>query len=224
MEGSQKRNNSMVFVLVGSALFLAVATFIAMLLLTSRSSSTNLVGMEQDQAVPAGNSLFINGIPVFINADPAKTIILVSELNLAQGGQVVNPTETPIPPTAGPTATPVPTAAPTRDPNPVIFKEYVVVAGDTLYSIAEAQNSSIELMAKHGIDDDDLIPGSPLPKPLPYANPAYCPGATPYVVRDKDTVYRIAVQFNKTVDAIAQYNGLDAEYKIDVTQVICIPL
>jgi LysM repeat protein len=43
------------------------------------------------------------------------------------------------------------------------------------------------------------------------------------VVRDKDTVFRIAAQFNATVDGIAQLNGLDPTYNIDVTQVICIP-
>jgi LysM repeat protein len=45
-----------------------------------------------------------------------------------------------------------------------------------------------------------------------------------YVVRDKDTVFRIAVQFGVSVEAIAAANGLDASYRVDVTQVICIPV
>ena len=223
MDGTQKRNNSMIIVVVGSALFLAMATFIGIMLLTTRSSP-EAAGEPVRQPVVSGNTVFVNSVPITTNPDPNKTIILVSELGLAQGGQIDVPTATPIIPTPGPSATPLPPPAPTRDLNPILFKEYIVVQGDSLYSIAEAQNSSIELMAKHGIDVDDLVPGSPLSNPLPYANPAYCPNAIPYVVRDKDTVFRIAAQFNSTVDAIANYNGLAADYRIEVTQVVCIPL
>jgi LysM repeat protein len=211
----------MLIVLIGSALVLAGTTFIAILMLTNRPSGPTTPAAEAD-LFSSGSTVNVNGVPVLIEPDSAKTIILVSELG-GVGGQNALPTDTPIPPTAGPTETPVPTAAPTRDPNPVIFKDYTVAQGDTLYSIADTQNSSIELMAKYGIDDGDLIPGQPFPKPLPYANPAYCPGATPYVVRDKDTVYRISVQFNTSVEVIAQYNGLNTDYFIEVTQVICIP-
>jgi LysM repeat protein len=157
-------------------------------------------------------------MPIVINPDSSKTIILVSEINLGDG---VPPPDTPIPPPPGPTETPIPTPEPTRDLRPVIFKTYTVVQGDSLYSIAAANNSSIELMALNDIAEDHLVPGNMFE--LPYANPAYCPGDVAYVVRDKDTVFRIAAQFNSNVDAIAQLNGLDATYKINVTQVICIP-
>ena len=103
----------------------------------------------------------------------------------------------------------------------VIFKDYQVVQGDSLYSIAEAQNSSIELMAKHGIDANDLVPGAIIR--LPYANPAYCPGYRAYVVRDRDTVFRIANFFSTTVATLAQLNRLDANYTIYTTDVICVP-
>lgn len=216
MEQPQQRNKSMVFVLVGSAVFLAVATFIAIILLTTRSSGPEIVPVLPEQVV--GNTVMVNGVPILINPDSSKTIILVSELNT---GDAVPPTITPIPPTPGPTPTPIPPPEPTRDPRPVIFKPYTVVQGDSLYSIAEANNSSIELMALHDIAEDHLVPGNTFE--LPYANPAYCPGDVAYVVRDKDTVFRIAVQFNTSVEAIAQLNGLNAQYFIEVTQVICIP-
>ncbi len=112
-------------------------------------------------------------------------------------------------------------AAPAAATDKVIFKDYTVLQGDSLYSIAEANNSSIELMAKHGIDATDLIPGGVIR--LPYANPAYCPGMRAYVVRDKDTVFRIAHFFSTSVDAIALTNRLDANYTIFTTDVICIP-
>lgn len=103
----------------------------------------------------------------------------------------------------------------------VIFKDYQVVQGDSLYSIADAQNSSIELMSKHGVDANDLVPGSIIR--LPYANPAYCPGYRAYVVRDRDTAYRIATWSGTTVAILAQLNHLDANYTVYVTDVICIP-
>jgi LysM repeat protein len=43
-------------------------------------------------------------------------------------------------------------------------------------------------------------------------------------VRDKDTVFRIAAVFSTTVEAIAALNGLAADYRVEVTQVICIPV
>jgi LysM repeat protein len=107
-------------------------------------------------------------------------------------------------------------------PESVIFKDYVVQSSDSLYSIGQAQNSSIELMALHGIDGEDMVPGKTLR--LPYANPAYCPGNRAYVVRDHDTVYGIATAFNTTPQAIAELNNLDSSYTIKPPQVICIPV
>lgn len=224
-EQQQKSSNMVVF-LIGSAVFLAVATFIAILLLSSRPSSEETVSAGQGDLAAPTNFVTVNGSNVRLNVDPNKVIQLVSEINQIQPAAaeqeiVTTPSVTPIPTPAGPTATPAP-PPPTRDPRPVIFISYTVVQGDTLYTIADAQNSSIELMAKHGYDADDLNPGSVLPE-LPIANPAYCPGMRAYVVRDKDTVFRIAAQFGTTVEAIVAANGLGPDYGIEVTQVICIP-
>lgn len=104
----------------------------------------------------------------------------------------------------------------------VIFKEYTVMQGDSLYSIARANNSSIELMALHGIAANQMVPGTVLPR-LPYANPDYCPGYTAYVVRDHDTVFSIARTRGTTVATIAQLNRLDANYTIYAADVICVP-
>jgi LysM repeat protein len=104
----------------------------------------------------------------------------------------------------------------------VIFKEYTVMQGDSLYRIALANNSAIELMALHGISSTALVPGNIIPR-LPYANPAYCPGYTAYVVRDHDTVFSIARTRGTTVATIAQLNRLDANYTIYAADVICVP-
>jgi LysM repeat protein len=96
-----------------------------------------------------------------------------------------------------------------------------VQSGNSLYSNADAQNSSIELMALHGIDNNDLVPGQVLN--LPIANPAYCPGRRAYVVRDIDTLFRIAGIFNTTVTELRAINGISDDNMIQVTQVICVP-
>jgi LysM repeat protein len=223
MEQPQQRSKSMVFVLVVSAILLAVATFLTILLITSRSSASENTSAIQSQLIQP-STILVNGIPVFLNIDPNKEIRLEGELNspfIPENNQGGVPTATPIPTPAGPTATPVPPPTPTR-PDPIIFKSYTVVVGDSLYTIAETQNSSVELMARYGYDANDLTPGNILPQ-LPVANPDYCPGSRAYVVRDNDTVYRIAAQFGITVEAIAQLNGLDPTYRIDMTQVLCIP-
>ena len=97
---------------------------------------------------------------------------------------------TPVPPTPVP-PTPVPPTAVPR-PNQVIFVNYQVAQGDTLYSISSKHNTTIALMARYGIDATDIVPGTVIS--LPVANPAYCPGNFPYVVEDGDTLSTIAIK------------------------------
>ena len=121
-----------------------------------------------------------------------------------------------------PTLTPSPIPpTPTPVPPQVIFTPNVVQQGDSLYRITQKQNTSIDLMALYGIDSTDLIAGSTLN--LPIANPAYCPGMTPHVVRDQQTVFSIARIYGTSSQAIAAANNLDASYTIKTTQVLCIP-
>jgi len=224
MEQPQQRSKSMVFVLVVSAIFLAVATFLTILLITSRTPAPELLLVTTEPTMQT-TIILVNGVPITVHIDPNKAILLEGEQSptpVPDSNQVVIPTNTSVPVPTVPTATPVPPTATPR-PDPIKLINYQVVAGDTLYSIAETQNSSVALMADKGFDAADLTPGNIL-EGLPVANPAYCPnGSRAYVVRDKDTVFSIANRFNTTVDAIAQLNQLDAAYHIEMTQVICIP-
>jgi LysM repeat protein len=117
---------------------------------------------------------------------------------------------------------PPPVSAAGRVPGvePIIFIQYVVQGEDTLYRITEKQKTSIELMAVHGIDAGDLVPGATLS--LPVANPNYCAASTPYVVRPGDTIYAIANRFNTTIQRLAQLNNLGADYRIDITNILCV--
>ncbi len=124
-----------------------------------------------------------------------------------------------VPPTAVPPIAVPPTAVPR--PSQVIFLNYQVVPGDTLYSISSKHNSTIALMARYGIDATDLVPGTVIH--LPVANPAYCPGNFPYVVEEGDTLAKIAIKCGTTVATLKQINGFGDNYRLDVTDVICQP-
>jgi LysM repeat protein len=104
---------------------------------------------------------------------------------------------------------------------PIILVDYVVTADDTLYRITEKQTTSIELMAVHGIDAQDLTPGVTLR--LPVANPTYCSGSRPYVIRPGDTAYSIANRLGTTAQRLQQLNNLNVEYRIDIADVLCVP-
>lgn len=200
-----------VLVLVTGAIIFAALTFFAIIFVVNRPASP-----VADQ-VSFPRQVTVDGMVIVLDTNPEKAVILISS---DTGIPPTNPeqafTPTPVP---EPTAT-LPPPTPTRASD-IIFISYVVQPSDSLYSIAQSQNSSIELMAKHGIDAFDLVPGAVLN--LPVANPAYCPGSQAYVVRDNDTVYSIAARFNTTPEAISQLNGLDANYTIYTTQVLCIP-
>lgn len=201
-----------------------------------------------DDAVPAGEGadpsllgvpLAIDNTTVYINQNPASAVTLQEQQPLAPAVPVLQPTAElqPIVPTA--TTAPAVQVQPTQPPpqpaapvvatgqgvvagvEPIIFIDYVVTADDTLYRITEKQTTSIELMAVHGIDAQDLSPGATLR--LPVANPAYCSGSRPYVIRPGDTAFSIANRLGTTAQRLQQLNNLNAEYRIDIADVLCVP-
>ena len=131
----------------------------------------------------------------------------------------VPPVDTAIPVQPLPATLPPPT--PTPRPNQVIIENYQVVQGDTLYGITTKRNTSISLMARYGISARKLVPGTFIS--LPIANPAYCPGNFPYVVLEEDTLSTIAIKCRTTVATLKEINGFSDNYRLDVTDVICVP-
>ncbi len=122
---------------------------------------------------------------------------------------------------------------------------YVVQPGDTLYRIAIRHGTSVAaLQAANNISNVNLIyagqvltiPGGgsappvatavpPPPNPYPTAPP---PGSPPtigtfYVVQPGDRLYRIALQFGVTVQAIASANNIANTNLIYAGQVLIIP-
>ena len=60
---------------------------------------------------------------------------------------------------------------------------------------------------------------------MPCPSAKECPvGSLPYIVRDGDTLYKIALAYSTTTDAILRANVNLNPYNLNVGQVICVPL
>ena len=218
MDQQQKQSMKMVFVLLVSAVFCGIATFLAIALVMDRTSTLAFSPTSSPVVVIVADT------PVALYPDPNKIVVLASELNTGSVPEsaataTVSPGTSPdVQPTLIPTPFP-PTTIPLQPE--VIFVGYLVQPGDSLYRITQKQNTSIDLMALYGISSENIIAGNTLS--LPVANPAFCPGLIPYVVRDHETVSSIAQRYGTSPEAIASVNNLDANYSIKTTQVICIP-
>ncbi|MGD2077384.1 MAG: LysM peptidoglycan-binding domain-containing protein [Chloroflexota bacterium] len=220
---NQKGGNSTrtLLALAGIAAFCAVTIFIAIAILVFRADA-------QPEVAPGGVPIAVGGQTVIIYPDPAMQVRIVSgqpgsgiegatpqpTAEIGTGGQVS-------PDTTLPTATVPPPPTPTPWPPSVVFINYVVVPGDTLYRLTQKYNTSIDLMARYNIAAASIIVGNTLQ--LPVANPAFCPGSQPHVVRDQQTVSEIARLYGTSPQAIAAANGLDASYSVKTSQVICVP-
>lgn len=221
----------MVFFVVAVALILAIAGFLLLSFLTRNDEPVEETPGEQPVGetpgdLPPGIPVFVDDTTVYLQplAEKAVTLNLPPPVQPTQPevAPPPEPTQTPEveqPPVAQPTAPPPPPAA--TGGNAVIFIDYVVQPDDTLYRITEKQPTSIELMAVHGISAENIVPGATLR--LPVANAAVCSGGRTYVVRPGDTVFSISRAYNTTTQAIASANGLAADFRIDVAQVLCIP-
>jgi hypothetical protein len=186
------------------SLIMTLTVIASLLALTLGIAATNIINRERARQTAqviasatatavATNIIIVDNEPIRLEPDPNRYVTLGGIVDdgslVAPGGDFVEGElegGEPPAPTAVPTAAaPTPMPQPTRDTRPVIFREYIVQQGDSLYSVAEKMNSSIELMAKHGISEVHMNPGTVIEQ-LPYANPDYCPGLRAYVVRDRE--------------------------------------
>ena len=158
-------------------------------------------------------------------------------------GRVVEPTVTPTSTTTAtmtqtPTATTTPTQVPTFTPLPPV--EYQVQLGDYCSSIAAFFNVSVQsivILNNLPADCSNLSVGQTLliPQPTPTASPQ--PTSTlsgveatdaaceqyPYTVGENDTLSGIARNFNVSMDAIKEWNGLTGDI-VYQGQPLTIPL
>jgi LysM repeat protein len=231
MDEEKRKNTRMIVALAGIGAFCAIAIFIAVAILILREDVQNA---DMAVAVP----ITVNGQTVYIYPDPAMSVKVVSQQPGSSSSGEVDPVPAvTLPPdvvaqataqvgtggqTQPPAATlPPPPPPPTAVPPSVVVINYIVVPGDSLYRLTQKHNTSIDLMASYSIAASDMIAGNSLA--LPVANQAFCPGSRPHVVRDQQTVSDIARAYNTTPQAIGAANGLDANYSVKTTQVICVP-
>jgi LysM repeat protein len=111
----------------------------------------------------------------------------------------------------------------TPGPAPGPGQEYVVQAGDTMFSIARRYNTTVEAIQRaNGIVNPWYISvGQKLV--IPQGGTSSLPGGNTYVVQPGDTLYSIAARFGKNVWDIITANNLSDPYWILVGQVLTIP-
>ncbi|WP_077369080.1 LysM peptidoglycan-binding domain-containing protein [Anaerosalibacter sp. Marseille-P3206] len=103
---------------------------------------------------------------------------------------------------------------------------YTIRAGDTLYLLAQRYNTTVNaiIAINPGINPNNLQIGQVIciPSAAPPVPP--CPGGILYTIRAGDTFFKIAQQYNITVDALMRANpGVDPN-NLQIGQVICIPI
>jgi LysM repeat protein len=140
--------------------------------------------------------------------------------------------------TATPTETLIPTETPTMTPEPPI--EYIVQASDTCGAIASLYNSSVvAIISLNNLNSTctNLAIGQtikvprPTPTPLPAATATLEPAAATraacdtvsYTVQANDSLSTIAINYNVSMQAIKDFNGLSTD-SVFIDQKLSIPL
>lgn len=92
-------------------------------------------------------------------------------------------------------------------------KLYTIKLGDTLYSIAKENNTTVQnIKTANNLTSDVLTIGTQLIIPAP---------ETTYVVKSGDNLYQIARKYGTTVDTIKKLNNLSAN-NLNVGQILIL--
>ena len=102
-------------------------------------------------------------------------------------------------------------------PSGTTTSTYTVKKGDTLYSIANTYNTTVDNIKKlNNLNSNNLSIGQVL-------KIASTELTETYTVKKGDTLSGIASKYNKTLEELANYNNISNPNKIIVGQVIKIP-
>ena len=96
---------------------------------------------------------------------------------------------------------------------------YIVKKGDSLYKKANSYNITVEALKKaNNLSSDNLSIGQILTIPTSNKNPM----VNTYIVQAGDSLYKIAKEFNTTIDSIKKLNNLVTD-TLSIGQVLKIP-
>lgn len=202
------------------------------------ATSSPVEGVEQaDSAASGGNELNLPEESGAVAGVAAESLTGPAAETAAQESIVVD-AQTDDLATGGPVAA----NPPASQTDPVIYDggTYTVQPGDTLFSIGLAYGvTAQEIMLANGLVSDVIQAGQTLTIPAggevgsDYAAPAYeapayeppavAAGGNGHIVRPGETLYRIALNYGTSVDAIAGANGIPYPYVIQVGQQLVIP-
>ena len=189
-----------------------------------------------------------NNVTVFVRTAPTFPVkhndVYLDDAELvAVGAQpsTATPTseqfQTATPTTVAPTqpGEPSPTASPTATPIPTGSIVHTVVAGDSLWALAARYGTTVSaIMSANGLTSSLIRVGQQLVIPTTLVQPTAPPPATAipptaipgepatgtYVVQRGDNLFRIALRFGTTVEALARLNGIVNPNLIRVGQVL----
>lgn len=95
--------------------------------------------------------------------------------------------------------------------NPDSTFTYTVKKGDSLYSIANLYDTSVNtLKSLNNLTSNNLSIGQKLLVPEKYSAPSNVPNYTNYTVKKGDSLYSIAKNFNISIDTIIKDNSLNS--------------
>lgn len=166
-----------------------------------------------------------------------EAIIQANSLNenalIFVGQGLLIPVRLPAPATSTPTITPEVTQPQDPGTGGATDTIYFVVAGDTLFGIANRYNTTVGALAQlNGIVNPNriqvgqrlIVPptgGAVTPPQAPAPPPA--PAPVTYVVQPGDNLYRISLRFGVSMQRLGEVNGILNANRIYVGQVLIIP-
>jgi LysM repeat protein len=166
-----------------------------------------------------------------VSVEPTSTLVPTGEMPLdltltlaASAAEEVTPTATPTSPSGVPTQTPTSTpTTPTGTPGAPIV--HVVQRGENLFRIALRYNTTVDaIAAANNIRNPQFIyVGQELTIPQGGGTTPPSGGGRTHVVRPGENLFRIALRYGTTPQAIAAANNLPNIHLIYVGQVLHIP-
>lgn len=191
---------------------------------TGDATATPLGGSYPSPASPSTPAPGVSPETGMVTPQPQETTIAISS---PEAGIEITPE--PEVGTAG-LATPVPSGEGTTAPTPT-EGTYIVQAGDTLFSIATRQGTTVDqIRAMNGLTTNFIYVGQELKVPGATSgsgatppSTAGTPGTVVHTVQRGEWLYAIARQYGTTPEAIMRANGLNNPNLIYVGQQLTIP-